>query len=143
MPSNAFLFAILAIFLLVIAVWCALWIIYSKAGKPGWAALIPIYNVFVLLEIVGRPWWWVLLLIIPLVNIIIGLVLAIDLAKSFGRSTVFGMFGLWLFAIIGYLILGFGKSNYLGPIASNKVPPPPSGQPINSPASEPLPNSNI
>ncbi len=97
----------------------ALWKIYVKAGKPGWAAIIPFYNYYVLLKIVGRPGWWILLLLIPIVNIVITIIVAIDLAKVFGRSTVFGVVCLWLFSFIGYLMLGFGKSTYTAP-----TPPP-------------------
>jgi len=56
------------------------WRVFEKAGEPGWAALIPIYNIYVELKIVGRPWWWLLLLLIPIVNIVILFIVAIDLA---------------------------------------------------------------
>ena len=72
-----FLGLLLGIFVLV-----ALWKVYVKAGKPGWAAIIPIYNILVLLEIVGKPWWWLLLMFIPFVNIVIMVIVYIELAKS-------------------------------------------------------------
>jgi hypothetical protein len=95
----------------------AMWKIYTKAGRPGWAAIIPFYNIWVLLEIIGRPGWWILLFFIPFVNIIIALLVSIDLAKSFGKSAAFGIILLFFFNAIGYLILGFGDAEYKGPVA--------------------------
>lgn len=92
----------------------AMWKIFTKAGKPGWAAIVPIYNTIVLLEVIGRPIWWILLLFIPFVNIIVSVVVALDLAKAFGKDAVFGIVALWLFSIVGMLILGFGDAKYKG-----------------------------
>jgi hypothetical protein len=103
----------LAFAILMIA---ACWKIFTKAGQPGWAAIIPIYNWYVLCKIVGRPGWWVILLLIPLVNFIIGIILCIDLAKSFGKGIGFGI-GLILLPIIFCPILGFGSAQYQGPAA--------------------------
>jgi hypothetical protein len=98
---------------LLIAGW---WKVFTKAGKPGWAAIIPIYNLIVLMEIIGRPLWWVVLLLIPCVNIVVFLIVNMDLAKSFGQGAGFGI-GLWLLPYIFAPILGFGKAKYLGPSA--------------------------
>src|SRR5690349_5436583 len=65
--------------------------IFRKAGKPTWAAFVPLYNSIVLLDIVGRPMWWIILFFIPFVNLIIGILVCIDLAKSFGKDTLFGI----------------------------------------------------
>src|SRR6266446_4527142 len=100
---------------LMIAAW---WKVFSKAGQPGWAAIIPIYNWIVWCKIVGRPWWWILLLLIPFVNLIILIILMIDLAKSFGKGVGFGI-GLILLAVIFFPILGFGSAQYQGPSASS------------------------
>lgn len=94
----------------------SMWRIYAKAGKPGWAAIIPIYNVLVELEIVGRPWWWLLLTLVPVVNIVIGVIITLNLAQVFGKSTGFGI-GLIFLPIIFIPILAFGNAKYLGPIA--------------------------
>jgi len=91
------------------------WKVFEKAGQPGWAAIVPIYNVIVLMKIVGRPAWWVLLMMIPFVNIVILLLVAMDMAKAFGQSQVFGIVLLFLLGGIGYLVLGFGNYRYLGP----------------------------
>lgn len=92
----------------------AVWKIFSKAGQPGWAAIIPIYNLYVFLKITGHSAWWILLLCIPVVNIVLGIILYIDLARVFGRSTGFGI-GLLFLSPIFIPILGFGDSRYQGP----------------------------
>jgi hypothetical protein len=84
-----------------------------KAGQPGWAAIIRIYNLFILLKIVGRPIWFM----IPLINLGVAILLAIDVAKSFGKSVGFGI-GLLLLGFIFYPILAFGDARYLGPAAA-------------------------
>lgn len=104
----------LAIAALIIA---SAWICFTKAGKPGWAAIVPIYNLWVLLEIVGRPGWWLVLFLIPLVSIVISIVVMIDLAKSFGKSAGFGI-GLALLGFIFLPLLAFGDDTYRGPSAS-------------------------
>ena len=103
----------LAIVVAVIAGW---WQIFTKAGEAGWKAIIPIYNVIVILKIVGRETWWVILMLIPIVSFIVWIVVAIDLAKSFGRGTGFGV-GLALLSPIFSLMLGFGSDTYKGPAA--------------------------
>jgi len=101
----------LAIIILMIA---SIWTIFSKAGKPGWAAIIPIYNVIVLLEIVGKPWWWLLLFLIPFANIVFLIIVIHKLSLSFGHEVGFTL-GLIFLGIIFYPILGFGSSKYIGP----------------------------
>ena len=95
----------------------AMWKIFTKAGKPGWASIIPIYNIWVMLEVVGRPGWWLLLLLIPGVNFVIGIILMVDLAKSFGKGGGFAV-GLLLLPYVFFPILGFGKAQYQGPSAA-------------------------
>jgi len=91
------------------------WKIFEKAGEEGWKVLIPVYNTYTLFRIAGRNGWGFLLLFIPVVNFVVTIILAIDLAKHFGKSTTFGVVGLWLFNVIGALMLGFGKAEYVGP----------------------------
>jgi hypothetical protein len=100
----------LVFLVLVIA---SLWKIFDKAGKPGWAAIIPIYNLIVLLEIVGKPVWWIILLLIPFVNIVIGIILVHRLSLSFGQGIGMTIL-LILLPIIGYPVLAFGSSTYTG-----------------------------
>lgn len=109
-----FLFIIVFTVLAVIAMWK----VFEKAGKPGWAAIVPIYNTIILLEVVGRPIWWIVLMFIPFVNIVVWLLIALDLAKAFGKSSTFGIFGLFIFNIVGMLMLAFGDAKYVG--APNK-----------------------
>ena len=96
----------LAVILLMII---GMWKVFTKAGKPGWAAIVPIYNIIVLLEIAGKPLWWFILLIIPGVNFIALLFVSLAIAARFGKGTGFGL-GLWLLPFIFYPILGFGDS---------------------------------
>jgi uncharacterized protein DUF5684 len=90
------------------------WKVFTKAGQPGWAALIPFYNAYILTKIAGRPGWWVLMLMIPFVNLAFGILLAIDIAKAFGQGAAFGVVLLFLLSGIGYLVLGFGEYRYVG-----------------------------
>ncbi|MEN7547513.1 DUF5684 domain-containing protein [Rapidithrix thailandica] len=101
----------LAIIVLVIA---SMWKVYEKAGKPGWAAIIPIYNIIVLLEIVGKPTWWVVLLFIPVANFVILIWITNLLSKSFGQSEGFTV-GLVLLGFVFYPMLAFGDYQYQGP----------------------------
>lgn len=105
------------VLLLVVAIVAAMWKVFTKAGKPGWAAIIPIYNTIVILEIVGRPIWWIILMLIPCVSIVIAIIVCIDLAKSFGKGPGFGV-GLALLGFIFFPILGFGDATYRGPAAA-------------------------
>ena len=101
----------LAIIVLMIA---SMWTIFSKAGKPGWASIVPIYNLIVLLEIVGKPWWWLFLMLIPIVNIVILIIVWHNLSLSFGKGGGFTV-GLILLGIIFLPILAFGDAKYVGP----------------------------
>lgn len=101
----------LAFLVFVIA---AMWKVFTKAGQPGWAVIIPIYNIYILLKIVGKPWWWLLLMLIPFVNLIFAIWTTNLLSKSFGKDEGFTV-GLLLLGIIFYPILGFGDAKYLGP----------------------------
>ncbi len=89
------------------------WKIFEKAGQPGWAAIIPIYNVYIMIKIAKRPGWWLLLMFIPLINIIIGIIVLIDFAKNFGKDTGFAI-GLLLLGFIFFPILAFDDSKYIG-----------------------------
>ena len=108
----------LVIFLVILLFYLvATWRIFTKAGKPGWAVIIPIYSTIVMLGIVGRPWWWLLLLLIPFVNIVIGIIILNDLSKSFGHGLGYTL-GLLFLSLIFIPILGYGGSRYVGPAAA-------------------------
>ncbi|MDG2389813.1 MAG: DUF5684 domain-containing protein [Planctomycetaceae bacterium] len=100
----------LAFIVLMIA---SMWKVFTKAGKPGWASIVPIYNVIVMLEIAGKPIWWILLFFIPLVNIVIALLVVIDFAKAFGKGTGYAL-GLIFLGFIFYPMLAFGDAQYQG-----------------------------
>ncbi len=95
----------------------AMWKIFTKAGKPGWASIIPIYNIIVLFQLVGLTPWLLLLYFIPIINVIAAIVLmimvSIRLAKAFGKSSGFTV-GLIFLNTIFILILGLGDSKYVG-----------------------------
>ena len=93
-----------------------MWKVFEKAGKPGWACIIPIYNIIVLLEIVGKPIWWIFLLVLPCTAFIFVPWIYNLLSKSFGQGVGFTL-GLLFLSFIFFPILGFGNYQYLGPSA--------------------------
>lgn len=105
---GGIVYLVIIIFILV-----AYWKIFEKAGKPGWAAIIPIYNIIILLEIVGKPWWWLILMLIPIVNIVVAIIVLHRLSLSFGNGVGFTL-GLLFLGIIFFPILGFGSAKYQG-----------------------------
>jgi hypothetical protein len=98
----------LAVTLLILA---AYWVLYERAGQAGWKSLIPFYNMYILMEISGKPGWWLSLLFIPLVGVVIYLLAMLSLAKKFGRSELFGV-GIFLLPMIFLPLLAFGDSKY-------------------------------
>lgn len=128
--------------------WLMYWKVFEKAGKPGWAGIVPVYQFYVLVEIIGRPIWWFWVIVgcyiamfIPILNFIawipvfvMMLLIALDVARCFGKGNGFGI-GLWLLGIIFYPILGFGEARYLGPLAAGTAP---SGQPMPPPPAPPM-----
>ncbi len=110
MGIGMVLFYVVLIVVLIVAQWK----IFEKGGQPGWAVLIPFYNIYVLLKLVGRPGWWLILMLIPFVNFIVAIIVANDLSKSFGQGVGFTL-GLIFLSPIFLLILGFGDYKYIGP----------------------------
>lgn len=107
---------------LIVLLLASMWKMFTKAGRPGWAAIVPIYNYIVLLQIVGRPVWWLVLLLIPFVNIVFAIIVTHDISKAYGRGV--GMTLLQIFLpFIAYPILGFGKDQYVGPVAAGNTTP--------------------
>lgn len=124
--GGAALVVLLVLFAVAIVVIIGWWKMFEKAGEPGWKAIIPIYNLVVLLKIVGRPVWWILLLLIPCVGFVVSVIVMIDLARSFGKGTGFGI-GLFLLPPVFAVMLGFGDDRYLGPAGPEggaPLPPP-------------------
>ncbi len=110
----------LLILLIVILLIVSLWKIFTKAGKPGWASIVPIYNSWVLAEIGGKPGWWGLLMLIPYVNIVIAFYLYYLLAKSFGKGAGYAI-GMILLPFIFLPMLAFGDDKYQGPPVDNII----------------------
>jgi hypothetical protein len=101
---------------IVVVMIVAMWRVFEKAGQPGWGCLIPFYNIYLLLQIAGRPGWWLILFCIPLVNLVVGIIVYIDIAASFGKDVLFGI-GLLFLGFIFFPILAFGDAEYIGPQA--------------------------
>ena len=109
----------LIIYLIVLALMLVgLWKTFEKAGKPGWAAIVPIYNIIVLLEIAGKPVWWIILYLIPIANFIVSILVAFALAETFGKSKGWAFLMLVLLPFVGYPMLGFSDATYTAPAAS-------------------------
>jgi hypothetical protein len=89
----------------------ALWKIFEKAGKPGWAALIPFYNIYIMLELCGKPGWWLVLFLIPLINLIMMIIVTLAFAAKFGKSTGFAA-GMIVLPFIFYPLLAFSDDRY-------------------------------
>lgn len=106
------IFGLVALVAIVVCI-AALWKVFVKAGEPGWAVLIPIYNIIVLLKISGKPWWWLFLFFIPIVGIVIAVLANVGLAKNFGKGVGFAI-GLTLLGPIFFLMLGFGSAQFQG-----------------------------
>ena len=98
----------IAVAILVIA---GVWKTFVKAGKPGWGALIPFYNYYLMIKIAGRPGWWLILLFIPFVNVVIWIIVSLGIAENFGHGVGYGLL-LFFFPYIMYLVLGFGSDEY-------------------------------
>jgi len=109
--TPVFVICWLAIVVFLIA---AQWKVFVKAGQPGWAAIIPIYNIYIMTKIAGKPGIWTLLCLLPIVNIIFSIWLYNMISKSFGHDEGFTV-GLVLLGIVFWPILGFGSAKYQGP----------------------------
>ncbi|RAL21295.1 signal peptidase I [Lujinxingia litoralis] len=99
----------------------AVWKIYTKAGEPGWASIVPVYNSIVLAKIAGKEPWWGLLLYVPFINLVAMVILCIGLAHAFGKDTLWGL-GLIFFGFIFFPLLGFGSATYQGERAATPSP---------------------
>ena len=89
----------------------SMWRIFTKAGRPGWAAIVPVYNTLQLIWTSGKPWWWVILMFIPLINVIALIVIYYNLARAFGKGVGYTLLFLFL-PIIGFPMLAWGSATY-------------------------------
>ncbi|HYG16857.1 MAG TPA: DUF5684 domain-containing protein [Bacteroidia bacterium] len=106
--EGAMIFGVVLYAIVIIVCIASIWTLYEKAGKPGWASIIPIYNQMVMIEIAGKPWYWILLMFIPLVNIILGIWTLNLFVKSFGKSEGY-TFGIIILPFIFLPLLAFSK----------------------------------
>jgi len=104
-----------------LVVWFAFWPVFTKAGRAGWEAIVPIYNLYVMLQIVGRSGWWLIALFIPLINVFVWILVLYDLADSFGHGVGYTL-GLLLLPFVFALVIGLGSSRYEGPAAQRRPP---------------------
>ena len=107
--STVYAIVMIAVVFLTVA---SMWRLFAKAGEAGWKSIVPIYGAVVLLRLVGRPWWWLLMLLVPVVNLIFSVMLCFDLAKAFGKGTGAG-FGILLLGPIFVMWLAFGDARYV------------------------------
>lgn len=111
-PGAASTFTLVLVWLVVMAVAIGgMWMTFKKAGQPGWAAIIPIYNIVVLMRVARKPAWWVVLVIVPIVNIVVLVIVSLEVSRNFGKGAGFG-WGLALLAPIFYPVLGYGDAQY-------------------------------
>ena len=103
----------LAVIILMLA---SVWRVFTKAGQPGWASIVPIYNAYVLLKIAGKPGWWLILMFLPIANIVVGILALVGQANNFGKGGGF-VVGLIFLPFIFYPILAFGDAQYQGQAA--------------------------
>ena len=112
------------VLIVMIPVFVGMWKVFEKAGKPGWAALVPIYNTIVLLELADKPTWWVVLTFISPINIVILALAYIELAKKFGKDSSWAIIWLVILPVIGWPMLGFGDARFQGAAAAPAAQPP-------------------
>lgn len=112
--AGALLLYYIVILAFLVLVIIGSWKVFTKAGKPGWACIIPFYSQYCQFDIAWGNGWMFLLTLIPCVNIVVMIIHSIKLAKAFGQGTGFGL-GLIFLSPIFYLILGFGSAEYIGP----------------------------
>jgi hypothetical protein len=109
--SAFFIVFCLAFAILMVA---SQWKVFEKAGQPGWAAIIPIYNLYVLLKVCGKPGWWMVWMLVPIANLVVAIWMTNLVSKSFGKDEGFTV-GLLLLGFVFWPVLAFGRSRYVGP----------------------------
>jgi hypothetical protein len=146
-PIIAVIFVLLLAVAIVVAI--AMWKAFKKAGKPGWASIVPIYNTIVLVQIAKVPTWYLAFLFAPVLGfipvlgqlltitaIVFGFIINVKIAKQFGKTGGFGI-GLSLVPVVFWPILGFGKAQYQStePVVA-PIPQAPTTPPVATPPTE-------
>ncbi len=114
-PSGANAVVVIIYLAIALLMIVSLWKCFNKAGLPGWGILIPIYNVYLIVKLAGRPGWWLVLLFIPLVNVVIDVIVSIDIARKFGKGTGFGV-GIFFLPFVFLPAIAFGDARYEGSV---------------------------
>lgn len=114
-PLSIIQIVLIAInFLLLFGISLAVsWILFEKAGRSGWISLIPVYNTIVVLKIAGKPWWWIFLFLIPVVNMILSILVVLGFCRAYGKGASFGV-GMLLLPMVFGPILAFSDAKYNG-----------------------------
>lgn len=95
-----------------------MWKIFTKAGKEGWASIVPFYNFYVMVEISKKPTWWFGMMFVPFANIVFMIMIMNGISKSFGKSEGFTV-GMLFLPYVFYPILAFGDAQYVDAEKSN------------------------
>ena len=112
MSGGALAIFIIVLLAVLVLMAIAMWKIYTKAGQPGWAIFVPIYNNVVMFDVIGMQKWNILIMLyVPFAAIVYAIMIPFKLAKAFGKGVGFG-FLLWLIPIIGYPVLAFGSAEH-------------------------------
>lgn len=90
----------------------AVWPFLNKADQPGWTALIPVVAAFFIVRAAGLSAWWTLLYLVPIVNIVFAIIVALRLGRAFGHGALFSVILLWLFSLIGYFIISYSRDTH-------------------------------
>jgi len=109
--SGVGMFLILLAIVFGVFMIASMWKIFTKAGRPGWAAIVPIYGTLQLIWTAGKPWWWLLMMCIPFINFVAMVVIYYHLSKAFGKGVGYTLLLLFL-PIIGFPMLAWGDATY-------------------------------
>lgn len=108
---------------LIILMYAGLWRLFQKAGKPGWAALVPVYGTMVWIDIVRKPKWWIILYFIPVINVIMFLGLLVEIIKNYGKFQYKDRILVVLFPFVYLPYMAFQKDlKFLGEDSKNLRP---------------------
>lgn len=116
-------FFMMIMFAIMVIVIVSLWKVFTKAGRPGWAAIIPYYNQYKMVLIAGKPGWWFILFFVPFVNLIIMIIVTHELSKAFGKGAGYTI-GLIFLPFIFWPMLAFGDAKYTTPVSDTPAPDP-------------------
>jgi uncharacterized protein DUF5684 len=106
--GGAFSLVFLLVFAIVVV---GMWKVFEKAGEPGWAALVPVYNIWVLVKISGKETWWFVLFLIPCANFVAAVMICMAVARKFGKDPAYGI-GLAFLPFVFFPMLGFSPAQY-------------------------------